>query len=150
MVYFFKTFKLKNYLVLVFSTVFVFVEVSILLSFFASILVSAGAVVVVVVVVVVFPAAVSGLAGGAVVVSVGAAGGGVVVVVVVVIDAESFLVASPLPLPQEATKRPIERASTLNFTNFINFVFSWLCRFIPEWRKGNPTVSIFFKIDQII
>src|SRR5579872_5633979 len=44
----------------------------------------------------------------------GAAGAAVAALAV-----ESVLVASPLPLPQDATKRPNERASTLNFTNFI-------------------------------
>ena len=58
----------------------------------------------------------------------GAAGASVVVVVVSVV-AEVSVVASPLP--HDATKRPIVRANTLNFTNFITFVFRWLCRFIP-------------------
>jgi hypothetical protein len=80
----------------------------------------------------------AGLAGGAVVVSAGAVGAGAAVVVVVVVDAESVLAASPLPLPQEATKRPIERASTLNFTIFIILFFSWLCGLIPKIKKGNP------------
>jgi hypothetical protein len=60
------------------------------------------------------------------------AGAGVAFTVVVVAEVESVLAASPPPLPQDATKRPKERASTLNFTNFIISFFRWLCRFIPE------------------
>jgi len=71
---------------------------------------------VVVFVVVVLEAEVSGLAAGA----------GVAVVVVEelddIVDDVSLLDALPFPLPQEATKRPIESANTLNFTNFIKII----------------------------
>jgi hypothetical protein len=40
--------------------------------------------------------------------------------------------ASLLELPHDATNRPIVRANTLSFTNFITFVFRWLCRFIRD------------------
>ena len=53
-----------------------------------------------------------------------AAGAVAVTVFVVIVAEESLLDALPEPLPQEATKRPIERASTLNFTNFMMFNFS--------------------------
>jgi uncharacterized BrkB/YihY/UPF0761 family membrane protein len=64
-----------------------------------------------------------------------AAGASVVVVVVVSVDS---VAASLLPLPHDATKRPIVRANTLSFTNFIILFFSWLYRFIPQQEKGNP------------
>jgi hypothetical protein len=48
----------------------------------------------------------------------GSAAGGVTSVVVV-----SVVAVSVLLLPQDATKRPKERASTLNFTNFIILFF---------------------------
>jgi hypothetical protein len=64
-----------------------------------------------------------------------AAGASVVVVVVVSVDS---VAASLVPLPHDATKRPIVRANTLNFTSFITFCFRWLCRFIPHLKKGNP------------
>ena len=103
-------FSTKAYFVFVFSTVFVVVLVSILSSFFASVGAAAGAAAL---------ALSAGFAAAAVIVSAGAAGGGVVVVVVVLVDVESLFAASPLPLPQDATKRPIDRANTLIFTNFI-------------------------------
>lgn len=91
----------------------------------------------------------AGLAGGAVVVSAGAgaAGGGVVTALVVVAElvAESVVEEDPLPLPQDITKRLIERASTLNFTNFIIMFFLVGYRFILKNEKGNPAHCIFFK-----
>src|SRR5205814_1898311 len=88
----------------------------------------------------------AGLAGAAVIVSAGAgAGAGAAASVVVVeVAVESVFAASPLPLPQEATKRPIERANTLNLTNFIKMIFRWLCTFIPVSRKGNPRSLYIF------
>jgi len=102
---------LKTYLVLVFSVVLVVVLVSILLSAAG---VAAGAIL-----------EESALAGAAVIVSAGAAAGAGAGAgtAVVVADAESVEDVVPDPLPQDATKRPIDRASTLNFTNFMLFVF---------------------------
>jgi hypothetical protein len=102
--------------------------------FFSSFLVS-----VVVVAVCVVSAGAAGLA-----VSAAGAGAGVAVVVLVVVVVESVLAASPLPLPHDATKRPNERASTLNFTNFIILFFRWLCQFIPLMEKGNPVFKKYF------
>jgi hypothetical protein len=64
----------------------------------------------------------AGFAGAAVIVSAGAAGAAGAVVAgaaVAALAVESLVLFSPPPLPQEATKSPNERASTLNFTNFI-------------------------------
>ncbi len=118
--------KIRNYLVFVFSEVFVSVV-------FVSVVAGAAS---------------AGFAGAAVIVSAGAAGAGagvsVVVVVVVLVAAESVVAAAPPPLPHDATKRPIDRASTLNFTNFIISFFRLLCRFIPLSEKGNPPVNKLF------
>jgi hypothetical protein len=91
---------------------------------------------------------VSGFAAPAFIVS-GAAGAGAgagagATAVVVVVDVESVLDALPLPLPQDAAKRPKERASTLSFTNFINMFFRWLRGFILFLQKGNPVFPINF------
>jgi len=85
-------------------------------SIFLSVLVS--------VVVVDFIAVSAGLAAPAVVVSAAGAGVAVVVAVVVEVVVESAVLAvSELLLPHDATKRPIESASTLNFTNFMIVFF---------------------------
>ena len=98
----------RNYLVLV----FVFSVVVVLVSVF-----SAGAAAGLVV-------SAAGLAGPAAIVSAGAGAGEAGAAVADDVEVESVvLVASVLLLPQEATKRPIESASTLNFTNFIIFSF---------------------------
>jgi hypothetical protein len=90
-----------------------FSVVVVLVSVFFSILLSAAGLAV----------SAAGLAGPAAIVSAGAGEAGAVVADDVV-EVESFvLVVSVLLLPQEATKRPIESASTLNFTNFIIFSF---------------------------
>lgn len=85
-------------------------------------------------------------AGIAVVVSIGAgvaSGAGAAIVV------ESVVVVSSLfsLLPQEATKRPIERAKMLSFTNFMTCFLNGYFMFIPDWKKGNPVrqkIFLFF------
>ncbi len=89
-----------------------------------------------VVVVVVLVAAVSaGFAAAAVIVS---AGGGVAGAAGAVVAADSVVAEVALEslelLPQEVTKRPKERASTLNFTNFIIF---FLDGYAHLYRKQN-------------
>jgi hypothetical protein len=77
-------------------------------------------------------------AGIAVVVSIGAgvaSGAGVVVIAVLSVVFSSVLLVSP----QEATKRPIERAKIPNFTNFIIVFLNGYFTFIPYSGKGNPT-----------
>jgi hypothetical protein len=54
------------------------------------------------------------------------------------------VLASPPPL-QDAAKRPNARANTLNFTNFIPFVFWMLYLFIRYLKKGNPLGKKNFK-----
>ena len=77
-------------------------------------------------------------AGIAVVVSIaGAIGSGVVIIIVV-----SSVVVSLLALsPQEATKRPIERAKMPNFTNFMTLFLDGYFTLIRRTGKGNPSIS---------
>jgi hypothetical protein len=51
------------------------------------------------------------------------AGAGAAGAAVVLVAVESVVFVSVLPPPQDATNRPNERASTLNFTNFIILFF---------------------------
>jgi hypothetical protein len=67
-------------------------------------------------------------AGAAVIVSGDAAGAGVAVVAVLSVAVVLLLVL----LPQEATKRPIDKAKMPNFTNFIICFFGWLYLFISK------------------
>jgi hypothetical protein len=43
--------------------------------------------------------------------------------------------ASPAPPPQDARKRPIVRAKTLSFTNFINFCFKVVIPVYTRFEK---------------
>lgn len=64
------------------------------------------------------------------------AGAAVSVVVVVIVAVESAVaVASVELLPQEVTNRPMVRASTLSFTNFIVSVFLIVMHVYTQ--KGN-------------
>ena len=70
----------------------------------------------------------------------GVAGGvdTVVSVVVVVFTVVSAAGASPAPVPQDATKSPMVRASMLIFTNFIILILKLLYLLIPVVQKSNP------------
>jgi hypothetical protein len=56
---------------------------------------------------------------------------------------------SALP-PQEAKKRPIERATMLIFTNFMFVIFKSYFSFIPKRRKGNPMLLNIFYLNNKI
>ena len=79
-------------------------------------------------------------AGIAVVVSIGAIGSGVVIIVVLSTVSDSLLALSP----QDAIKRPIERAKMPNFTNIMTLFLDGYFTLIPEKEKGNPVNEDFF------
>jgi hypothetical protein len=89
----------------------------------------------------------AGAAAGLVVSAGGGVAGAVAVVVVADVvedDAESVLGVSPLPLPQDATKRPNERAITLNFTNFILlFLDGYACLYSKRNKVTQRHKKIF-------
>lgn len=64
----------------------------------------------------------------------GAASGAGAVIVLSVVVPSSVVALSP----QEATKRPIESAKMLSFTNFMFVFLNGYFTFIPLKEKGNP------------
>ena len=87
------------------------------------------------------------VAGATAVESVVTAGAGVSSTAGATVAAESVAgVASEELPPQEAKNRPIDRATMLIFTSFINVVlkkFSFLL--ISTFKKGNPAFLYFYK-----
>jgi hypothetical protein len=79
-----------------------------------------------------------------------AAGAGAGAGAAVVAAAESVLAASPLPLPQEVTKRPRERASKLIFTSFINFLVLISCLYAHCQNVTHNRKNIFFRLLTIV